>query len=108
MIENTGKVYHFRHPKVDLVLILYMCEHNRSIKENTFTVFLVSKSKQNERQKMAIIGYIRVSSNRQTLEHQEFEIKKFAREQKIKIDKWVEEKISSRKALNKRKHFNCL
>jgi len=52
--------------------------------------------------KMAIIGYIRVSSNKQTLEHQEFEIKKFAKNQKIKIDRWVEEKISSRKPLNKR------
>ena len=51
---------------------------------------------------MAIIGYIRVSSNKQTLEHQEFEIKKFAKSQKIKIDRWVEEKISSRKPLAKR------
>ena len=51
---------------------------------------------------MAIIGYIRVSSKKQTLEHQEFEIKKFAKNQKIKIDRWVEEKISSRKPLNKR------
>ena len=52
---------------------------------------------------MAIIGYIRVSSNKQMLEHQEFEIKKFAKAQNIKIDKWVKEKISSRKSLNKRK-----
>ena len=52
---------------------------------------------------MAVIGYIRVSSNKQVLEHQEFEIRKFAESQKIEIDKWVEEKISSRKALNKRK-----
>ncbi len=51
---------------------------------------------------MAIIGYIRVSSNKQTLEHQEYEIKKFAKAQNLHIDKWVEEKISSRKALNKR------
>ena len=51
---------------------------------------------------MAITGYIRVSSNKQTLEHQEFEIKKFAKSQKIKIDRWVEEKISSRKPLAKR------
>ncbi len=51
---------------------------------------------------MAIIGYIRVSSNKQTLEHQEFEIKKFAKSQKIKIDRWVQEKISSRKPLAKR------
>lgn len=42
---------------------------------------------------MAIIGYIRVSSNKQMLEHQEFEIKKFAKAQNIRIDKWVKEKI---------------
>lgn len=52
---------------------------------------------------MTIYAYIRVSSNIQILEHQEFEIKKFAKAQKIKIDRWVEEKISSRKPLNKRK-----
>ncbi len=44
-----------------------------------------------------------MSSNKQTWEHQKFEITKFAKSNKIKIDKWVEEKISSRKALNKRK-----
>lgn len=42
---------------------------------------------------MTIYAYIRVSSNKQTLEHQEFEIKKFTKNQKIKIDRWVEEKI---------------
>lgn len=52
---------------------------------------------------MTTIGYIRVSSNKQTLEHQRFEIENFARREGIKIDKWVEEKISSRKALDKRK-----
>ena len=51
---------------------------------------------------MTTIGYIRVSSNKQSLEHQKFEINKFAKNQNIKIDKWVEEKISSRKPLNKR------
>lgn len=57
---------------------------------------------------MAVIGYIRVSSNKQTLEHQEFEIRKFATARQIKIDKWVEEKISSRKALKKRKLYSVL
>ena len=52
---------------------------------------------------MANIGYIRVSSNKQTLEHQRFEIENFARHEGIKIDTWIEEKISSRKALDKRK-----
>ncbi|MBR1825961.1 MAG: recombinase family protein [Alphaproteobacteria bacterium] len=52
---------------------------------------------------MTTIGYIRVSSNKQTLEHQRFEIENFARRESIKIDTWIEEKISSRKALDKRK-----
>lgn len=52
---------------------------------------------------MTTIGYIRVSSNKQTLEHQRFEIENFARSENIKIDEWIEEKISSRKALEKRK-----
>ena len=51
---------------------------------------------------MTTIGYIRVSSNKQTLEHQRFEIENFARREGIKIDEWIEEKISSRKALDKR------
>ncbi len=33
---------------------------------------------------MSVIGYIRVSSNKQTLEHQQFEIENFANTQKIK------------------------
>lgn len=52
---------------------------------------------------MTTIGYIRVSSSKQTLEHQRFEIETFARREGIKIDTWIEEKISSRKALDKRK-----
>ena len=52
---------------------------------------------------MANIGYIRVSSAKQTLEHQRFEIENFALKEGIKIDMWVEEKISSRKALKNRK-----
>lgn len=46
---------------------------------------------------MAIIGYIRVSSNKQMLEHQEFEIKKFAKAQNIKLDKWVAGLIKRKK-----------
>lgn len=52
---------------------------------------------------MAVIGYIRVSSTKQTLEHQHFEIEQYAKNQGLKIDTWVEEKISSRKALKNRK-----
>lgn len=52
---------------------------------------------------MSIIGYIRVSSNKQTLEHQRFEIEQFVKAQGLTVDTWIEERISSRKALNKRK-----
>lgn len=52
---------------------------------------------------MTTIGYIRVSSSRQTLEHQKFEITNFTIKNGLQIDEWVEEKISSRKSLDKRK-----
>ena len=52
---------------------------------------------------MAVIGYIRVRSNKQTLEHQHIEIEQFAKKHDLNIDNWVEEKISSRKALKNRK-----
>jgi DNA invertase Pin-like site-specific DNA recombinase len=52
---------------------------------------------------MSVIGYIRVSSVKQTVEHQRYEIKQFAKRNQIKIDKWIEETISSRKPLTKRK-----
>lgn len=51
---------------------------------------------------MAVIGYIRVSSNKQTCEHQKYEIQQFAAQNHIAVDKWVMETISSRKPLNKR------
>lgn len=57
---------------------------------------------------MANIGYIRVSSYKQTLEHQRFEIKNFAHKEGFKIDSWVEEKISSRKTLKNRKLWELL
>ena len=52
---------------------------------------------------MSVIGYIRVSSAKQTVEHQRYEILQFALNENIIIDKWVEETISSRKILSKRK-----
>ena len=51
---------------------------------------------------MTVIGYIRVSSNKQTCEHQRFEIEQFTKQNNIHIDQWVTETISSRQALNKR------
>lgn len=50
-----------------------------------------------------IIAYIRVSSTQQIYEHMEREINDYAEQNGFKIDRWVEETISSRKPLNKRK-----
>lgn len=57
---------------------------------------------------MTTIGYIRVSSNKQTLEHQRFEIENFALKEGIKIDTCIEETISLRKALEKHKLWELL
>ncbi|WP_313340651.1 master DNA invertase Mpi family serine-type recombinase [Sedimentibacter sp.] len=48
-------------------------------------------------------GYIRVSSDKQTVENQRFEIDKFAESNKIVIDGWIEETISGTKNYDKRK-----
>ena len=49
-----------------------------------------------------IYGYIRISTDRQTLENQEFEIKNFAQNQNLQIDRWVKETISGTKDFEKR------
>ncbi len=53
-------------------------------------------------------GYIRVSSDKQTVENQRFEITKFAEEQALAIDGWIEETISGTKNYDKRKLGNLL
>ena len=47
-----------------------------------------------------IYGYIRVSSDRQTVENQRFEINKFCERENLTIDGWIEETISGTKAYN--------
>lgn len=49
-----------------------------------------------------IYGYIRVSSDKQTVENQRFEIKNFCERNEIIIDGWIEETISGTKSYNKR------
>lgn len=49
-----------------------------------------------------IYGYIRVSSDKQTVENQRFEIERFCRERGMSVDGWIEETISGTKAYNKR------
>ena len=49
-----------------------------------------------------IYAYIRVSTDKQSVENQRFEILKYADAKKVTIDKWVEETVSSRKKLDSR------
>ena len=49
-----------------------------------------------------IYGYIRVSSDKQTVENQRFEINNFCKQNNLSIDGWIEETISGTKAYNKR------
>jgi DNA invertase Pin-like site-specific DNA recombinase len=47
-------------------------------------------------------GYIRVSTDRQTVDNQRFEIERFCLKNNIKIEKWIEESISGTKMPEKR------
>lgn len=48
-------------------------------------------------------GYIRVSSDKQTVENQRFEISRFCEENNLHIDGWIEETISGTTPYNKRR-----
>ena len=50
-----------------------------------------------------IYGYISVSSDKQTVENQKFEIEKFCEKEKLEIDGWISETISGTKNYDKRK-----
>lgn len=50
-----------------------------------------------------IYGYIRVSTDRQTVENQRFEIKRFCSDNNLQVDKWISETTSGAKEVNKRR-----
>lgn len=50
-----------------------------------------------------IYGYIRVSTDKQQVDNQFFEIRQFAKEKNMKVERWVQERISSTKELDRRK-----
>ncbi len=50
-----------------------------------------------------IYGYIRVSTDRQTVENQRFEINQFCEKNMMVVDKWIEETISGAKEVKERK-----
>ncbi len=48
-------------------------------------------------------GYIRVSTDKQTVENQRFEINEFCKKENLTVDGWIEETISGTKNYDKRK-----
>ena len=48
-------------------------------------------------------GYIRVSTDKQTIENQKFKITNFCTREKLNVDGWIEETISGTKNYDKRK-----
>lgn len=50
-----------------------------------------------------IYGYIRVSTDKQTVENQRFEINEFCHKNDVMISKWIEETISGAKNVDERK-----
>ena len=50
-----------------------------------------------------IYGYIRVSTDKQTVENQRYEINSFCERQEILINKWIEETVSGTKKADERK-----
>ncbi|MEM9888915.1 MAG: master DNA invertase Mpi family serine-type recombinase [Bacteroidota bacterium] len=49
-----------------------------------------------------IYAYIRVSTDQQSVDNQRFEILKYADAKNIKIDKWIEETVSTKRKLSER------
>ena len=49
-----------------------------------------------------IYGYIRVSTDKQTVENQRFEITEYAKKNNLPIDKWIEETVSGTISPDKR------
>ena len=50
-----------------------------------------------------IYAYIRVSTDKQTVENQRFELQNFANERRLVIDKWVSEQVTGTKSEKERK-----
>ncbi|MDO4881477.1 MAG: master DNA invertase Mpi family serine-type recombinase [Capnocytophaga sp.] len=50
-----------------------------------------------------IYGYIRVSTDKQTVENQRFEINEFCKSQEMVVTKWIEETISGTKSVEERR-----
>ena len=55
-----------------------------------------------------IYGYIRVSTDKQTVKNQKFEIEEFCEKKDLEVEKWISETISATKKLSDRKFGKLL
>ena len=55
-----------------------------------------------------VYAYIRVSTDRQTVENQRFEIGRFCKANNMEVTKWIQECISGKKSVQERKLGNLL
>ena len=55
-----------------------------------------------------VYAYVRVSTDKQTIDNQKFEIGRFCEANDMKISKWIEENISGTKSVQERKLGNLL
>lgn len=83
MMNNDSVKVHFYAVLANLISFLFL--------------FIIS-----QRLIFMIYGYIRVSSDKQTVENQRFEINNFCKKENLRIDGWIEETISGTKNYNKR------
>lgn len=59
-----------------------------------------------------VYGYIRVSTDRQTVENRRFEILRFCKKNSLEVDAWIEETISGtltpdKRELGRKRHPKC-
>jgi DNA invertase Pin-like site-specific DNA recombinase len=50
-----------------------------------------------------VYGYIRISTDKQTVKNQRFEIERFCKKNRLRVENWIEETISGTKAPEKRR-----
>lgn len=99
MIKKTGKVRSFIKVVPTRTSI---CIKSRLVSKNNISKTFVLQNKRGIIYLKMVYGYIRVSTDKQTVENQRFEIERFCKKEGLTIDGWIEETISGTKNYSKR------
>lgn len=99
MIKKTGKVWSFIKVVPTRTSI---CIKSRLVSKNNISKTFVLQNKRGIIYLKMVYGYIRVSTDKQTVENQRFEIERFCKKEGLTIDGWIEETISGTKNYSKR------